>query len=203
MLRSAALLCSLFSLAACATAPTPTPALPAPSGTVVQTPISGPGGVAVGLLTVAEGPRGVLLRVNTLPGALTPGWHGLHIHELGDCSSEGFVSSGGHVGHGERAQHGLLNPNGPETGDLPNLLVPGPQHGAAVELYLDGAALHAVRGRTNLADGDGSALVIHAGPDDHTSQPIGGAGIRVACAVIPPAGRADAPQARSRRRRRA
>ena len=35
-----------------------------------------------------------------------------------------------------------------------------------------------------LLDADGSALVIHANPDDHSSQPIGGAGDRVACAVI-------------------
>lgn len=189
MLRSAALLCSLFSLAACATAPTPTPALAAPtSDRVVHAQINGPGGVAVGLLTLAEGPQGVLMRINTLPGALTPGWHGLHLHELGDCSSEGFVSSGGHVGHGGRQQHGLLNPGGPEFGDLPNILIPGPQHGAAVELYVAEATLHQRRGSTNLADQDGTALVIHAGPDDHTSQPIGGAGIRVACAVIPPAG---------------
>jgi Cu-Zn family superoxide dismutase len=35
-----------------------------------------------------------------------------------------------------------------------------------------------------LRDGDGSALVIHANPDDHMTQPIGGSGPRVACAVI-------------------
>ena len=35
-----------------------------------------------------------------------------------------------------------------------------------------------------LLDADGSALVIHANADDHSSQPIGGAGDRVACAVI-------------------
>jgi Cu-Zn family superoxide dismutase len=33
-------------------------------------------------------------------------------------------------------------------------------------------------------DADGAALVIHANPDDYRSQPIGGAGDRVACAVI-------------------
>ena len=35
-----------------------------------------------------------------------------------------------------------------------------------------------------LKDADGSALVIHANPDDHMSQPIGGAGARIACGVI-------------------
>ncbi|MCC7268527.1 MAG: superoxide dismutase family protein, partial [Caulobacteraceae bacterium] len=38
--------------------------------------------------------------------------------------------------------------------------------------------------RLNLKDADGSAIVIHAKADDHQSQPIGGAGERVACGVI-------------------
>jgi Cu-Zn family superoxide dismutase len=38
--------------------------------------------------------------------------------------------------------------------------------------------------REPLLDGDGSALLIHAAPDDHTSQPIGGAGARIACAAL-------------------
>ena len=35
-----------------------------------------------------------------------------------------------------------------------------------------------------LLDADGSAIVVHASPDDHKSQPIGGAGARVACGVV-------------------
>jgi len=30
-------------------------------------------------------------------------------------------------------------------------------------------------------DKDGSALVIHANPDDYKTQPIGGAGARIVC----------------------
>jgi Cu-Zn family superoxide dismutase len=39
-------------------------------------------------------------------------------------------------------------------------------------------------GPTTLLDEDGSALVIHADPDDYESQPAGNAGSRVACAVV-------------------
>ncbi len=54
------------------------------------------------------------------------------------------------------------------------------------ELYSDRVTLTATEAddRAFLLDENGSALVIHEGPDDHKSQPIGGAGGRVACAVI-------------------
>ena len=38
---------------------------------------------------------------------------------------------------------------------------------------------------TALMDADGSALIVHANADDGLTQPIGGAGERVACALIP------------------
>ena len=44
--------------------------------------------------------------------------------------------------------------------------------------------LVALGGDRGLLDEDASALVIHANPDDHMSQPVGGAGGRVACGVI-------------------
>jgi Cu-Zn family superoxide dismutase len=39
-------------------------------------------------------------------------------------------------------------------------------------------------GKATLFDADGSALIIHVGADDYTSQPAGAAGDRFACAVI-------------------
>ena len=73
--------------------------------------------------------------------------------------------------------HGLLNPKANETGDLPNLFADA--HGVAMtEAYSGLITLQA------LMDADGSAVVIHASPDDQMSQPIGGAGARVACAAI-------------------
>ena len=57
---------------------------------------------------------------------LPPGWHGLHLHDRGDCSdfAAGFQASGGHLGMNRRIQHGLLNRRGPEAGDLPNIFAP-------------------------------------------------------------------------------
>jgi Cu-Zn family superoxide dismutase len=129
----------------------------------------------IGAVTLTQAPRGVLMRIEAK--GLTPGWHGLHIHEKGDCSASDFTSAGGHAHGGGQRVHGLLNANANETGDLPNLFAD--HHGAAgAEVFTSLATFAALK------DADGSAVVIHAGPDDHATQPIGGAGARIACAVI-------------------
>jgi Cu-Zn family superoxide dismutase len=74
----------------------------------------------------------------------------------------------------------MLNPDGPDEGDLPNIMVN--QDGSA-QAEVSSLAVR-ILGQNGLKDSDGSALVIHAGEDDHTSQPIGNAGARVACAVL-------------------
>lgn len=140
--------------------------------------IIGVEGNTIGQATFTQGPTGVLIRVELPPGSLEPGWHGLHLHETGDCSDTGtFKLSGGHHGKQDGA-HGLLNAElGPEPGDLPNAWVAADGsagYEAFSSLFQLGAAL----------DGDGLALLIHEGPDDQTTQPIGGAGDRVACGVI-------------------
>jgi Cu-Zn family superoxide dismutase len=135
-----------------------------------------------GTAELSEGPKGVVIRVSV--DGLTPGWHGIHFHAVGDCSDEGFQKSGGHAHHeSEKPLHGLLNPQGPDDGDLPN--IHADDNGQArAELYSPFVTLSGAEGRAMLLDGDGAAIVIHEGPDDHVSQPIGGAGARVACAVI-------------------
>ena len=79
-------------------------------------------GQTVGAVTVTEAPKGVLMRVEIK--GLTPGWHGMHFHDKGDCSKSDFTSAGPHT-HGGTAPavHGLLNPKANESGDLPNLFV--------------------------------------------------------------------------------
>lgn len=143
--------------------------------------LKAPDGKAVGQATLTEGPRGVLIRLSVQ--GLTPGWHGLHFHEKGDCSSADFKSAGGHVHDMATAVHGLLNPGGNEAGDLPNLYVAA-DGTAQVELFSTFVSLKGASGRPALLDADGSAIVIHTAPDDYSTQPIGGAGARVACGVI-------------------
>jgi Cu-Zn family superoxide dismutase len=129
-----------------------------------------------GHVDITEAPGGVLLRVEVQ--GLTPGWHGMHLHEKADCSAADFTSAGGHINHAAaKKAHGLLNPQGPDFGDLPNLYVDADGRGRT-EAYTTLVKF------SELTDTDGSALIIHANADDHTSQPIGGAGGRVACGVI-------------------
>ena len=139
--------------------------------------ILGAEGTSIGSVNLIEGPNGILAEVNIEAGSLEPGWHGMHFHQTGDCSDTGvFKASGGHVGKIEGG-HGLLNPDGPEPADLPNIYAfdDGSAH---VELFTDLVSL------SQILDDDGGAMVFHEGRDDHMSQPIGGAGGRVACAVI-------------------
>jgi Cu-Zn family superoxide dismutase len=140
-------------------------------------------GASIGAATLTEAPNGVLVRIE-IKGA-APGWHGLHFHEKGDCSKADFTSAGGHV-HGKPTMvHGLLNPDANEAGDLPNLYVAADGAGHA-EIFSSYVSLTTGRaGREALVDEDGSAIVIHANADDHKTQPIGGAGARTACGVIP------------------
>lgn len=147
----------------------------------VDIELKGADGKVVGKASLTEGPRGVLLRLSVL--GLAPGWHGLHFHEKGDCGSADFKSAGGHVHDIAGAVHGLLNPAGNDAGDLPNLYVAA-DGTAQVELFSSFVSLQGAGGRPALLDADGSALVVHDSPDDYASQPIGGAGARVACGVI-------------------
>lgn len=146
-------------------------------------------GQAIGQATFTEAPNGVLIRLEFSEARLSPGWHGLHLHERGDCSdfAAGFQASGGHLGMSGRVQHGLMNERGPEAGDLPNIFAsPSGVFGAEMLTPSVTLATAPVRGRAPLLDGDGAALLIHAGPDDHRTQPIGGAGARVGCAALTP-----------------
>ena len=138
-------------------------------------------GANVGRAILTQGPTGLLIRIEA--DGLTPGWHGVHIHATGQCAAP-FTSAGGHINHAEpKAPHGLLNAQGPDDGDLPNIHADA-QGRVRAEVFTTRARIAADGPGRWLWDADGSALVIHANVDDHSSQPIGGAGDRVACGIM-------------------
>ena len=111
---------------------------------------------------------------------LAPGEHGMHLHAAGRCDPPGFESAGDHWNPTDR-QHGTQNPQGPHSGDLPNVTA-GPDSVATIQGVTPGGSL-----RTSpnmLLDADGAALVIHSARDDSSTDPAGGSGNRVACGVI-------------------
>lgn len=144
----------------------------------VTAPIINNAGKQIGTVAVEAASGGVLVTVQV--SELKPGYHGMHFHEKGDCSDHAvFQASGPHVGH--EKPHGFLHPEGPHAGNLPNLIV-ADNGSTTVELY--STLVNLGKEPDNLIDADGSALIIHENRDDHKTQPIGGSGARVACAVI-------------------
>ena len=143
--------------------------------------MTGTDGQPLGAIELVAAPTGTLLRIE-LEG-LSPGRKAIHIHSVGDCTdpSDGFVASGGHVNPNGQP-HGLLNAEGPDAGDLTNFYVHEDGY-AWAEIFTPLASLDGRVGATIL-DEDGAALVVHTNPDDHSTQPIGGAGPRVACGLI-------------------
>lgn len=144
-------------------------------------------GEVIGHADFKQGADGVLIHVAVQ--GLPPGEKGFHIHAVGDCgvhnhgesqAKTDFNAAKGHI-TSEGRQHGLLNPEGHHEGDLPNLIV-ADDGTAHAEVTAHGLTL--LGGELALLDEDGSAIMIHAEPDDHMSQPIGGSGARISCGVI-------------------
>ena len=100
------------------------------------------------------------------------GLHGIHLHEKGLCEGPKFESAGKHWNPGGK-QHGRDNPLGAHLGDLPN-----------IEVGVSGGTARIAAVGAELADADGTALVLHAKPDDYQTDPSGASGDRVACAVV-------------------
>ena len=96
------------------------PAKPAEITNAAASIIDGTGS-EIGNAVLTGGPNGIMVRVELSAGSISPGWHGIHFHQIGDCSDLGvFKRSGGHMGLIEGG-HGLMNPIGPESGDIPNI----------------------------------------------------------------------------------
>jgi Cu-Zn family superoxide dismutase len=135
----------------------------------------------VGVAKLTEEDGEVLVKVTTQ--GLTQGFHGFHVHAVGVCEAP-FTSAGGHFN-----LPGNTHPA--HSGDMPVLLI-----------NVDGTGEARFKtdrfGIEDLFDADGSALIIHAGPDNYANIPTrysatgpdattlatGDAGGRVACGVV-------------------
>ena len=133
------------------------------------------GNTAAGRVTFTQRDGGVDL-VATVTG-LTPGPHGFHVHDKGDCSAPDAASAGGHfnpAGH----LHGHPSVGPRHAGDLP-MLEADAAGNATLKAFVPG--LTTAAGPSALA---GRAVVVHAAADDFKSQPAGNSGARVACGVL-------------------
>jgi len=106
-----------------------------------------------------------------------PGTHGLHIHDVGDCSAEDFTSAGGHFNPTD-APHGSPSDEERHAGDLGN-----------IEIGEDGSGhLELTSTMITLSEGPnsvvGRGVILHEKADDLVSQPTGAAGSRLACGVV-------------------
>jgi Cu-Zn family superoxide dismutase len=152
-------------------------ALPAAAQTA-SAPLKNGEGKAVGSVNLTQTSQGVL--INASVKGLPPGEHAFHVHAVGKCEPP-FNSAGGHFNPGGK-KHGLMSPEGPHAGDMPNLHIP--QSGDLTVEVLN-TAITLEKGKPNsVFDADGSAVIIHAGSDDYKSDPTGEAGGRIACGVI-------------------
>jgi Cu-Zn family superoxide dismutase len=151
---------------------------PSPRGETARATFVNAQGQPAGTATLTSlGDRGVFIsaQLRNLP----EGTHAFHIHAVGRCEPP-FESAGGHYNAAQR-QHGYLDPNGQHDGDLPNITVRSDGTASAETV----AWMVTLRGgNAPLLDGDGSALVVHAGVDDYRTDPTGNAGPRLACGVV-------------------
>jgi superoxide dismutase, Cu-Zn family len=148
------------------------------SGSTARADIRNANKQPAGMATFTEGPGGVRIVVEAK--GLPPGAHGLHIHEVGKCEPAKFTTAGEHF-NPEKKQHGTENPSGPHAGDLSNITI-GPDGTGRLETTTNRLTL--ASGPMSVFDADGSAIVIHAAPDDYRTDPTGNSGDRIACGVI-------------------
>jgi Cu-Zn family superoxide dismutase len=107
----------------------------------------------------------------------TPGPHGVHIHEKGDCSDKKAVSAGGHYDPTASEHHGGAKTAIRHAGDLGNIEV-GKDGKGTLDVVVEALTVESVVGRS---------IVVHESYDDMKTDPSGASGARIGCGKIEPA----------------
>ena len=127
--------------------------------------------------TVAFVQRGSTVYVDAHISGLSPGLHGFHIHEKGDCRAADGSSAGGHF-NPAGAAHAGPDSTPRHAGDLGNITADA--NGTAVyRVQVTGISLGTAEDSII-----GRAVIVHANADDLRTQPAGNAGARIACGLI-------------------
>ena len=132
----------------------------------------------MGTAELTQTPDGV--RIALTVSELAAGQHAFHIHNVGKCEGPDFKSAGAHFNPYNK-KHGLKNPEGPHAGDMENIQV-GSDGAGTTEIVNKQVTL--ADGPNSLFHEGGTAIVIHASPDDNVTDPGGQRGRRIACGVI-------------------
>ena len=148
----------------------------------VTTELKDAKGASVGTAKISgpvdNGGHGVTIKIK-LHG-LAPGEHALHFHQNAVCEGPDFKSAGPHF-NPAKMKHGLMNPEGPHAGDMPNFKADAKGN---VKATVHNQRVSLGEREDSLFSNGGTALVVHAKADDLKTDPAGNAGDRIACGVI-------------------
>ena len=135
-------------------------------------------GNSVGMAMISPARGGGVSVELTLKG-LPPGEHAVHLYSVAKCEPP-FKSAGAHFNPTNK-KHGLLNPDGPHAGDMPNFKVAA--NGTA-RMTITNKNVTMGSEANSIYAGGGTALVIHEKADDMKMDPSGNAGEPIACGEI-------------------